>query len=401
MRTVILLVAALSTPAALLAQDSVPANLAQVELARSRNCVKPLSQMEKLNQEMAPRAQRFSRLQAIGRAVALEDTSVVSQLDPSDSVEAAVRAWFQQDDRIATRIVATGADSLRQKRKVAKDSIKALLSRSLQAVQAEARARADSAHAQDVEAAAAPCNGMIFVRSAVEAACDGISSELCRLAAADSVKPEDPYRFVATPEALWGVQQFVPWTDPTPLQVGPGGQIVGARTQTRSRQGNVVVSLTVQPLLRPKSSLDSTQVAEAEASLDSLGFTFDHPDFVMTPALSLQMNVTKPLGGETNYVLYFGNLGDADVLWSTNAGSTAPSGAVIPLTSADLKKLEQGTPLGFAAVKVPEGTDAKAQAVYSITFLPVNEAKAVSALAGYMSSKLGEDLKTLVPPKNG
>ncbi len=384
-----------------LAQDSVPANLAQVELARSRNCVGPLSRLEDLNKAMAPQVQRFNRLQAIGRAVALEDTSVISMLTPSDSVEAAVRAWFQQDDRLAMQIVATGADSLRQKRKAARDSVKALLTRSLQAVQADAQTRADSAHAQDVEAAAAPCTGMIFVRSAVRSACDGTSSELCRVAAADTTKPEDPYRFVETPEALWGVQQFLPWTDPTPLQVGPGGQLVGARTQTRSRQGNVVVNVALQPLIRQKAQLDSSQVAEAKATLDSMGFTFDHPDLIMTPALSLQMNLTEPLGGETNYVLFFGDLGNPDVLWTTSAGAGAPEHVVIPLTPADLKKLEAGTPLGLAALKVPEGEGAKAESVFTIGLLQVNEAQAVSALADYMSGKLGEDLKTLVPPKNG
>ncbi len=385
----------------LMAQDSVPADLAKVELARSRDCVVPLSRLEALDQRMAPEAQRFNRLQALVKAVALEDTSIVSTLRPTDPVEAAVRSWFKEDDRLAVQIVATGADSLRQARQTARDSIKALLGRSIQTLQSEAQAKADTAHMQDIEAAAAPCAGMIFVRSAVRAACDTIESELCRVAAADSAKPEDPYRFVDSANALWGMQQFLPWSDPTPLQVGPGGQLVGARTQARARQGNVVVNVAFQPLLQPKARLDSAQVAEAEANLDSLGFKFDHPDFVMTPALSIQMNLTQPLGGETNYVLYLGSLTGSNVLWTTAAGGGAPVHAVIPLTATDLKKLEQGTPIGLAAVKVPKESDAKAQAVYNIDLLPVNEGQAVSALVDYMSGKLSEDLKTLVPPKNG
>lgn len=401
MRTAALLVAALSIPATLLAQDSVPANLARVELARSRNCVAPLSRLEALNRRMAPEAQKFNRLQSLANAVALEDTAIVSTLRPTDPTEAAVRNWFTEDDRLAARIVATGSDSLRQVRQAARDSIKAFLGRSMQTLQTQAQAMADTAHLRDIDAAAAPCTNVIFVRSAVRAACDTIESDLCRVAAADSARPEDPYRFVDSPDALWGMQQFIPWSDPTPLQVGPGGQLVGARTQAGTRQGNVFVNVVVQPLLQPKARLDSVQVAQAQANVDSLGFKFDHPDFVMSPVLSVQMNLTEPLGDETNYVLYLGDLTGPNILWTTGAGGGAPVHAVIPLTLVDLQKMEQGTPLGLAAVKVPTEADAKAEAVYNIDVLSVNEAQAVSALVEYMSGKLSEDLKTLVPPNKG
>ncbi len=378
------------------AQDEPPAGMAAVELARSRACVRPLSRLQALDNTMQPQVRRFNRLDSIAEAVALEDTSIVASLNAKDSVEARVRRWFHSDQDLARRIVETNSDSLRTVRQTGRDTIKAVLQRAMAGVQATARAKADSAHADSVQVAAAPCAGMVFVRSAVRQACQGISSTLCRVAAADSARPGDPFQFVDSANDLWNIQQFLPWSDPTPVQVNPGGGLGGARTQASSRRGNIIVVVAVQPVLRPTSGLDSAQVEQAHAVLDSLGFTFDVPGFAMTPALMLEANLPHPIGGETTYLLHFGDLGKADIIWSGNADTGKPIRIMTPLTPEILKKLEAGTPMGFSAVKIPKEANAKAIPVFTIGVIQVNEAQAVSSLADYMSKQLGEDLKKLV-----
>lgn len=391
-------VAVLGLPVSLAAQEAPPEGLSQTEIARSRSCVRPLSRMEALNHTMQPEVKRYNRLDSVASAVALEDTSVVAPLRTADPVEARVRQWFQEDEAIARRIVTTNSDSLRTLRQQRRDSVKAFLRRSLAGVQQTIRAKADSAHADSIEAAAAPCAGMVFVRSAVRAACQGLSSTLCRTALADSAKPGDPFQFVPTAKDLWGIQQFLPWSDPTPLQVNAAGGLGGAATQSSARRGNILVTVAVQPVLRATSGLDSAQIGQARAILDSLGFTFDVPRFVMTPALILEANLPQPISGETTYLLHFGPLGDADIVWSGDAGTGKPIRVMTPLTPTILKKLEAGTALGFSAVKLPKDKTAKAIPVFTLGFVEVNEARATSSLADYMSKQLGEDLLKILPP---
>jgi hypothetical protein len=392
----LVLFALLEIPAVISAQADPPAGMAQVELARSRSCVRPLSRLGALDNMMRPEMDRFNRLDSIAKAVALEDTSIVSSLSAKDPVEARIRTWFGRDQELARRIVVTNSDSLRAMRQAGRDTIKAVIGRAMAAIQTAVRAKADSAHADSIQAAAAPCEGMVFVRSAVREACQGNSSTLCRTAAADSTKPGDPFQFVGSAKDLWGIQQFLPWSDPAPLQVTPNGGLGGALTQASARRGNILVTVAIQPVLRPVSGLDSIQVAQARDILDSLGFTFDAPKFVMTPALMLEANLPEPIGGETTYILHFGDLGAADIIWNGDAGTGKPIRVMTPLTPAILKKLEAGTPLGFSAVKIPKEQSAKAIPVFSIELIQVNEAKAVTELAGYMSKQLGADLKKLL-----
>ncbi len=401
MRSILCLIvasAALSTlgaPAAIAAQAQPPAGMAQVEMARSRDCVRPLSDLEALNQAMQPFMDRMDLLDSIRAAVAIEDSSIVSRLRLSDPVEAAVKKWFETDHALALRIVATNSDSLRAVRLAHRDSVKALLGRAMTATQTAARAKADSLHAQKTEQAAGPCVGMVFVRSAVREACRGVSSQLCRIAAADSSKRNDPYQFVDSASDLWGIQQFLPWTDPAPVSVGPGGVLTGATTQTSARQGNIEISVGVQPVLHSTKGLDSAQVAGSRALVDSLGFTWDIPKIVMTPALVIQSNLTEPIAGETTYVLHFGTFADSDIVWSGPAGTGKPTDAVIPLVPTVLKKLEAGAALEFSALDVPKTKGAKAKQVFGIGLVQVNESNAVTSLAQYLSKQLDEDVKKL------
>lgn len=385
-----------ATAVGLAAQNKAPAGMVATELARSRSCVRPLTRLEGLDHQMQPDVNRFNRLDSIAEDVALEDTSIVPSLDSKDSVEGRVKKWFHDDQALALRIVATDSDSLRAVRQRGRDTIKAVLQRAMNALRVSARAQADSAHADSIQAAAAPCEGMVFVRSAVRRACAGLSSTICRTAAADSTKPNAPFQFVDSAQDLWDIQQFLPWTDPTPVQVNPGGGLGGARTQTSARRGNIMVTVAVQPVLRATSGLDSTQISQARAILDSLGYTFDVPKLMMTPALILEADLPHPIAGETTYLLHFGPLGKADIIWSGDANTGKPIRVMTPLTPTILKKLEAGTQLGFSAVKLPKDKKAKATPIFSIALIQVNEAQAVSGLATYMSKQLGQDLKKLV-----
>jgi hypothetical protein len=387
-------------PPALRAQEEPPAGLAKVELARSRSCVGSLARLAALNATLEPIARRIDRLNVLGRAVSLEKAEDAEPLDPSDPVEEAVARWFAADSALALRYLAAPDSTLLQERSAARTAILDRIGQSIQelAVEGQAKAREGA----PVQAEAQPCEGAILVRSAVLEACATTESPVCDAAAAP--EPAGSGRFVEAPEDLWDVEQYTPWNQPAALQPSPDGGLMGARTSARARRGNVVFSLSLAPLLRRRADLSEEEIGEFEANLDSLGFKFDHPLFVMAPGFELQAQLPAPLGGETHYVVHFGDLTGDDVIWSMEAGTPGLVQASFPAREQDLARLQAGEPVSLTALRVPEGEGAEAQAtaVFTLTLLQVGQANNVAALLQHMASgALSRDLAALVPPGAG
>ena len=384
-------------PRPVLAQAAPPAGMAAVETARSRDCVGKMAELAAWNAKAAPYAERVQRIQALANAVAVEDSARVAPFDTTDALERAVRDWFVEDHRLGLEIA--GGDSAKvAARDAARDAIASRLQEEATSITTEARSSLQDAPA--ARAAAQPCENAIFVRPVVLEECKTTASPLCDAAAlpADSAIKVSPYRFVDAPDDLWDVEQLRPWTDPGPLQVAPDGSLAGARTVARTAHGNIIVAVALAPLIQPRAQLDSARVAAFDTNLDSLGFNFDHPAFVMAPALEIQAAVPAPIGGETHYLLHFGDVSDPDVVWSGPVDSTTVIQATVPANSALLDRLRAGDELTFTAVSVPEGST-EGTPVYTLSLMNVNEAQASTALLNYMASGgLSDDLKKIAPP---
>jgi len=395
------LLTALLVPLAVHAQEEPPAGMADVELARSRACVPAMSRMEELNRALEPYAVRLERVRALGRAVSLEDRAEAEPLDAADELEKAVADWFAQDSTLAARWVAERTDTLQQERAQARTAILDRIRGAMQTVQEEARVQLGDAAA--AEEAVAPCDGAILVRSAVLEACGASTSAVCRAAAA--AEPQEGFRFVEAPADLWDVQEYRPWSQPGPMQATPQGALVGARTGSQGRRANAVLALSVAPMLRNRSELDEAEIGEFEANLDSLGFAFDHPLFVMAPALEIAASVPPPMEGETHVLVHFGDLSGDDVIWSTEIGEGGLLQAVFPARGRDLARLQAGEVVSMTAVRVPEaaeGETPEADAVYTVGLLTVNQAASVTGLLQYMGGGgLANDLKAIIPPSGG
>lgn len=386
------------------AQETPPTGLAAAETARSKDCVGEIAKVQQLNDRAAPFLRRVQRIRVLAAAVALEDTTQAAPFDTTKPLESAVHQWFERDHALALKIVA-GDSSLVAERDTVREAIKTRLQSALDTVTSQAKAKL--ADADSVQAAAQPCQTAIFVRPAVLEACKTTpSSPLCGpakeqpdSAAADSVR----FRFVNKADDLWGIEQMIPWSDPVPLQAAPDGSLVGARTLARSRRGNIIVAVALQPMFRDRTKMDSAQVASFQSNLDSLGFTFDHPNFVMAPALQLQASVPPPMG-ENLYILHFGEVSKPDIIWSFKVGKDSKGGvisATFPATAKLLDRLEAGDQLSFTALHVPEGST-EGTPVYTVAVLNVNQAKATTQLIGYMKSgDMSKDLAKLVPPGGG
>jgi hypothetical protein len=380
------------------AQDTPPPGMAAVEAARSRDCVAEMAKIADLNAVATPYVNRAQRIQALAKAVALEDTTEVAPMDTLDAVEREVHAWFRADSDLAHRILA-GDSTLVAARDQARDGIKQRLQEAMDGVSSEAQSKLKDAG--QVQSAAQPCEAAIFVRPAVLEACKTQKSPLCEAARAkpDSLgQRSSQFRFVEAPQDLWDVEELRPWTTPGPIQVGPDGSLVGARTSARVRHGNIVVAVSLAPMIRDRAQLDSTQIARYQANLDTLGFTFQHPRFVMAPTLDVQASVPAPMDGENTYLLHFGDLEKPEVVWSAKVDSGGVIRASIPATGALLEKLKAGAPLSFTAVKLREGST-EGTPVYSVSLLNLNEAQASIQLLGYMAGgDLGRDLAKIIPP---
>lgn len=399
MRTLTVAIAALaafSMAAAASAQsDAMPAGFVQLELERSRTCVEVLAGMERLDSALAPLADRGQRLVGIAEAVALEDERVVDLLDVSDPLEARIQKWFQADQELARRYVATLATELNTQRATAREAIKTVITDAIRAVQAEADSMI--AASGDLPARAGPCDGAIFVRSAVAEACGTTAAGALCAEVAKAPAEAKRFRFVDSPEAVWDFTEVRPWTNPTPLRVGPNGQLDGARTIGYARMGNIVVSVAFNPLMRNRSELTPEELDRYQSTNDSLGVAFTSPEVAIAPALGLRATLPKPLAGESLYVLHFGTLDDPEVLWSGAPGTGAPIVGNVRLGAAQVGRLRAGEPLTFTALRGND--DEGREAVFAIELTVANQARASQALLGYMSGQMGRDLAALVRPR--
>ena len=378
MLAVLLLCVTWATPAAAQVTAPPPSRLAEVERTRSRRCVATLSAVAALDVVLDPLAQRSRRLLGIAEAIALEDRTVTGELDPSDALESDVRAWFATDSLLAVRFVASGNEALQEQRAAGRTAVQEQVRGAMEEVQTAA----DSILAENeaVLAAAGPCDGAIFVRPAVVAACDAVDSDLCRAAAAP---PEETtgFLFVDDPSEIWSVRDLRPWTPATPLQPGPSG-LDGGRTIGYARVGNVVLTAAFSPLLRPRSEVTRAEIFQFEQTNQALALTFEHPDIVFTPALALRAALPERLADEDRYVLHFGSPDEPDVLWEGPAGTGAPLEASLPLSAAHVLRLRNGDAVTLTAMR---GDGAR----YSIGLSTVEQATFVSGLLRYMAKRAG------------
>jgi hypothetical protein len=388
------LILALAWPAMASAQDTAPPGLAEVEVARSRSCVATLGRMAELDAALDPFARRIQRMRELANAVVLEDSTGVVPFDAADPMDSAVRSWFAEDGALALENVEAPSDSLLEERSTGRERILQVLRDEVSAVQASAET--PMAEAAEVDAEARTCQGAMFVRSAVLEACETTESPLCGPA---SRTEAGSFQFVEDPEDLWDIEQFRPWTDPGRLGRAPDGTLGGARTFASVRKGNVAISVGVSPIIRARSELTPEQIAEFEANLDSLGFQFDHPDFVMAPGMDVAANLPDPIGGETHYILHFGEVTSPQVIWTLPIQTGGYVQRVFPAPGPVLALLQEGAGLTVTAIRAPEEEGGEPEAVFSLGLLTVNQTSAVTALLGYMSGGgLSTDLAALVPP---
>jgi hypothetical protein len=375
--------------------DEPPSGLAAVEMERSRACVAILARVEEVNARLEPHALRSQRLGAIAQAIALEDRASVEPFDEADPAERRVREWFDADAALAQRFVNTRDSNVTAERGALRENIKRIVTEAVQEVQRQAdeilQANAD------LPAAAAQCDGAIFVRGAVLEACATQDGPLCEQAALPASEVQG-FRFVDDPESMWDIQELRPWTTPGPLRPSATGQLEGARTVGFARIGNVVVSVAFSPLIRDRAELSPEVLSAFQAVNDSLGIAGSHPDLAFTPALGVRAALPRPLAGEARYVIHFGTPEAPEVLWSGPADTGAPLEATVPLAAAHASRLRVGETVSLTALSGgPDG--ATGEPVFTIQMSNVSQAPAVDALLRYMASGLATDLTTLLRPR--
>jgi hypothetical protein len=385
-------------PTALAGQDSIPSRLAQVETERSRACVAPLADLVELNSGLEGYSQQVNRLNQLGRAISLEKRQDAEPLDLSKPEEAEVAEWFTADSALAARFLAESDSTILAQRDSARHEIQETLRQRIRDI--SATAQGELTEGAPIQAAAEPCVGAILIRGVVLDECGNEVNPVCEAARAE--EPEGVFSFVDEPEDLWGVEGYGPWSTPGPVQIGPTGEMLGANTSARARIANVVFRLTLRPVLNRRSALTEDEIGEYRAALDSLGFTFDHPDFVMIPGLDLQGSLPPPIGGETHYVLHFGDLSGDDVIWSMEAGEGGPLNTVIPATARDLERLRAGELVSLSAIRAPSEEGETGEAVFSLSLLQIGQAASVDTLVRYLSDgSFDQDLQALLPPGGG
>ena len=389
---VTVLCAVLSKPATGVAQDAPPAGIAEIELERSRVCVPVLSQLDALNLQLQPLGIRTERLRQIAAAIAIEDRTVMDSLNVNDPTESAVRDWFLSDGRLAQSFLDTNQQTILQQRTVDRELIKGTVQATLEGIQSEAQGIIEEAG--DFEAEANSCEGAILIRSAVIEACGSEQNLIC-----DAAKPansDGAYRFVDSPEDLWDVQEFRPWTSPGPLQLAPDGQLDGASTVAFARQGNVAFSVAFQPDIRPRADMAPENIQTFQTLLDSIGFEFNHPELIYAPALTIRATLPEPLAGEDRYAIHFGAIEGGDVIWEGPSGTGDPIEISILLTPIHIVKLTQGESLELTAIRsLDDGSD---EALFGLALTPVNQVAATQSLLAYMATQMPQDLNILVPP---
>lgn len=353
-----------------------------------------LTRLESLDAQLEPLAIRGQRLLGIAGAIRVEEASVVDSLNVSDPIEAAVAEWFRADAALAERYLAERAQSLLDERAEGRRAIQERVTQALQ----EVDAGADSivATTGDLTSRAASCSGAILVRGPSIAACEGMNSRVCE--AARDTALASPFRFVDSADQLWYRQELLPWSAPGPMQASQEGQLVGARTVGSSRTGNLVVSLSFSPLLRPRAELSPEDLATFDSINGPLGIESSHPEVAFAPALSIQATLPTALGDETHYVLHFGTPEAPDILWTGEANTGASILGTSLLSPEHVARLRAGDPITLTAVR--ENAIDEVEAVYAIELTSLNQAARVEALLGYMSRQLSADLGRLLTPAN-
>ena len=388
----ILLLAVLSKPVIGVAQDAPPAGIAEIELERSRLCVPVLTQLDELNLQLQPLGIRTERLRQIAAAIAIEDRTVMDSLNVTDPTEAAVRDWFLSDGRLAQSFLDTNEQTIQQQRAVDRELIKGTIQATLEGIQSEAQGIIEDAG--DFGPEASSCEGAVLIRSAVIEACGSEQNLIC-----DAAKPansDGAYRFVDSPEDLWDVQEFRPWTSPGPLQLAPDGQLDGASTVAFARQGNVAFSVAFRPDIRPRTDMAPENIQTFQTLLDSIGFEFNHPELIYAPALTIRATLPEPLAGEDRYAIHFGAIEAGDIIWEGASGTGAPIEISILLTPIHIVKLTQGESLELTAIRSLD--DSSDEALFGLALTPVNQVAATQALLAYMATQMPQDLNLLVPP---
>ena len=385
-------------PGALAAQDARPSNLAEVELARSIACVGPLADLAELEAAIEPYVQRIDRLNALGRAISLEKRQDAEPFENGDTIEASVARWFEEDSVFAVRFLEERDSTILVERDSARTEIIGRLRQRIQDVSATVQGKLRDGAA--IQPAAEPCVGAILIRSAILEECGGKTNPVC-----DGARDEEyqgPYRFVDAPDNLWGVESYGAWAEPTPIQIGAVGELVGASTSARARIANLEIHLTLKPLLRNRSELSGEEIAQYQANLDSLGYSFKHPVFAMAPGIDLQGILPPPLGGETHFLLHFGDLSGDDVIWSIEAGAGGPLRAAFPARASDLDRLRAGELVSLSAIRAPEEEGEVGEAVYTLSLLQIGQAANVGLLLQYLSDgNFERDLRALFPTGSG
>jgi len=392
--TAVAVASILSIPTRASAQDA-PVGFGDLEMARSRDCVGVLARMDVLNAALQPLGVQAERLRVLTEAIALEDRDIMPSLDQTNSVEKAVRAWFVADGLLAQSFLDSGKEDLRRQRGIGREQIRGTMQAAGAAVQAQAQALIDASG--DLAAEAGPCDGAIFVRSAVVEACQAQTGLVCTAAATPG--PDSIFRFVDSPEELWDVQELRPWTVPGPLRVAPNGSLTGARTVAFARHGNVVISVAFAPMIQERASLSEEEAAQFAEILDSLGLVFEHPLLAFAPSLAVRATLPEALAGENVYVLHFGSADDADVVWTAPAGTGGVLESPVVLLAHQVVRLQNGEALTLTAIVGGDGDDN--EAVYSLDVTTVNQSSAARGLLGYMAQGMAADLLRLVPPGGG
>jgi hypothetical protein len=386
-----------STPLLAQVDDTPPPGLAAVEIARSSTCVGTLARIREVDSVLGPMADASRRLQTIAQAVAVEDPTIVASLATDDPVEEAVRVWFLADAALAQRYLAEQSLAIAAERTAARDVITATLDEKISGIQADANVILDNS--QELAATAGPCDGAIFVRSAVLEACQSESGPICTEAA---LAPTDSslFRFVDAPESMWDLQELRPWTTPSALGAGPSGQLEGARTIGYARVGNVAISVAFSPLLKDRGEATPAELQSYLLTNDSLGLTFDHPDLAFAPAIGVRASLPVALAEEAQYIVHFGDPLDPDIVWSGAAGTGQPIEATVTLSAAHVTRLQAGDAITFTALTAADSGGASGLA-YTIELTNVNQAPATQALLEYMANQMVTDLSALVRPRGG
>lgn len=386
-----------SVPAEALTELPAPAGLADAELARSRRCVLVLARLDTLNAELAPLMQRTERLRALVNAVALEDTMRVAPFAMGDPVEVAVRDWFEADQILARRYLATSDTTLQGRRSEGREQIIGRLRDEVTA--AGALAEEAIAARGDVIPASDECLGVMLVRSAVLEACGGAESILC--AEAGGGEPSGRFRLVEAPEDLWGVESIRAWSQPSRLSVTVQGALGGASTNASAGRGNVRLLVGVEPIVQDRTTAEPEDLDRLQVALDSLGLSFEHSRFLLVPGLAIRLEVGQVLGGESYYFLHFGDLSDPgrDVIWSAATATGAPLAYMAPIRKDVLDRLAAGEPVSLTAVRFPQPGAMEGDAVYSIELPSIGQAEALSQLFEYVSGgQMLADFTGLVLP---